>query len=778
MKTKNIVWFDEIGKGDINLVGGKGANLGEMTSFGIPVPYGFVVTAQAYQDFIESQGLARKIKDYLKNLDHKNPKSLENTARLIQKTILLAKMQGDLAKEIMHAYLDLHQKGIKSKSIITKVSSAMDQPFVAVRSSATAEDLPGASFAGQQETYLNVRGEVNVVKKVQEAWASLFTPRAIFYRAEQKFDHLKVSLAAVVQMMVNSETSGVMFTLDPVNNDKKTIIIESIYGLGELIVQGAVTPDTYLVDKKTLSIKSKNINLQKIYLTKHNNQNKEIKLSKDKGSKQKISDQTIVKIAKLGQKLEKHYYYPQDVEWAIEKDQIYIVQTRPITTIKDKNTSDKNEKDASVKDLSSMKLLLKGDPASPGIKSGPVIILKSAKEIEKVKIGDVLVTEQTNPDFVPAMKRAVAIVTERGGRTSHAAIVSRELGIPAIVGASGATKTLKTGMVVTVNGIKGEVYQGAYVPSPSTTIQSVYGSINTSHLKTATKVYVNLATPNRVEEVSKMNADGIGLLRAEFMIADIGTHPRKLIKEHKEKIFIDKLSADLYKFCAAFNPRPVVYRATDFKTNEYRNLIGGKEFEPEEPNPMMGYRGAYRYMSDPKVFELELETIKRIRNKFGLKNLWLMLPFVRNVHELVEVKKIIAASGLSRSSSFKLWMMVEIPSNVILIDKFCEAGIDGVSIGSNDLTMLILGTDRDNTDVASEFDERNEAVTWAIERVIKTCHKYKVTTSICGQAPSDYPDLVENLVRWGITSMSVNADALDQVRQTVYQAEKKLVKNK
>lgn len=778
MKVKNIVWFNEIGKEDINIVGGKGANLGEMTASGIPVPYGFVVTARAYQDFIGNQGIERKIRDYLKNLDHKNPKNLESTARLIQKIILQAKMPDYLAKEIMHAYLDLYQKASKTKNVISKLNTAMKQPFVAIRSSATAEDLPGASFAGQQDTYLNVCGEVNVVKKVQQAWASLFTPRAIFYRAEQKFDHLKVSLAAVVQLMVNSDTSGVMFTLDPVNNDKNTMIIESIYGLGELIVQGTVTPDTYLVDKKTLGIKSKNINLQKICLTKRDDQNKEIKLTRDKGSKQKISDQIIVKLAKLGQALEKHYYYPQDVEWAIENGQVYIVQTRPITTIKDKTTTDKNEREASGKDLSSMKLLLKGDPASPGIKSGPVIILKSAKEIGKVKTGDVLVTEQTNPDFVPAMKRAVAIVTERGGRTSHAAIVSRELGIPAVVGTANATKTLKNGMVVTVNGIKGEIYQGAYTPSAADTLKSVYGTNKSAHLKTATKVYVNLATPNRIAEVSKMNADGIGLLRAEFMIADIGTHPRKLIKEHKEKIFIDKLSADLYKFCAAFNPRPVVYRATDFKTNEYRNLIGGREFEPEEPNPMMGYRGAYRYMSDPKVFELELETIKRIRNKFGLKNLWLMLPFVRNIHELVEVKKIISASGLSRSPSFKLWMMVEIPSNVILIDKFCETGIDGVSIGSNDLTMLILGTDRDNTDVASEFDERNEAVTWAIERVIKTCHKYKVTTSICGQAPSDYPDLVENLVRWGITSMSVNADALDQVRQTVYEAEKKLVKNK
>jgi pyruvate,water dikinase len=426
-----------------------------------------------------------------------------------------------------------------------------------------------------------------------------------------------------------------------------------------------------------------------------------------------------------------------------------------------------------------MQLILKGDPASPGIASGSVKVVYSAAEIDRVYEGDVLVTVQTNPDFVPAMKRAVAIVTERGGRTSHAAIVSRELGIPAVVGTASATTKLKTGQMITVNGGKGEVYQGALTETQKMQIRMAVKTASThTHLKTATKIYVNMASPTRVQEVGKMNFDGIGLLRAEFMIADIGVHPKKLIKDHKEKLFISKLGADLLKFCQAFNPRPVVYRATDFKTNEYRNLIGGREFEPEESNPMLGFRGAYRYMSDPKVFELELETIKMIRNKYGFKNLWLMLPFVRTVKELVEVKKIIGVSGLLRSPSFKLWMMVEIPSNVILIDQFCQAGIDGVSIGSNDLTMLILGTDRDNTEVAPEFDERNEAVTWAIEKIVITCHKYNVTSSICGQAPSDYPELVEKLVAWGITSMSVNPDALDHVKETVYQAERKLVKKK
>ena len=772
--NKYIAWFDEIDKNDIGIVGGKGANLGEMVKAGIPVPYGFVVTAQAYFKFLEETKLGGKIKDVLKTNDHKNSKMLQQSAEKIQKMIIKAQMPKDIGTLIMRSYMDLAFQSAKKSKVGSGLSSLLKEPYVAVRSSATAEDLPTASFAGQQATFLNIKGEANVVKKVQEAWASLFTARAIFYREEQKFDHFKVGIAVPVQIMVASEASGVMFTIDPLTNDKSTITIESIYGLGEYIVGGVVTPDHYEVNKKTLGINCKKVAYQEKMLTKKNGENKEIRLNKKLGNVQKIKDEEIVKVAKVGKLLEKHYFFPQDVEWAMEGGNVYIVQTRPITTIKEQT----KEKGQIVEIKIDLPLLLKGDPASPGIASGPAKVIASANDIDKVLAGDVLVTSQTNPDFVPAMKRAVAIVTEKGGRTSHAAIVSRELGIPAVVGTDKATKVLKSGLGVTVNGSKGEIYKGLLSREMKDKIVAAASPVLNSNVKTATKVYVNLATPTRVDEVAKLNVDGVGLLRAEFMIADIGTHPKKLIKEHKEKVFINKLSADLVKFCKAFNPRPVVYRATDFKTNEYRNLIGGKEFEPEEPNPMLGYRGAYRYMSDPQVFNLELETIKLIRNKYGYKNLWLMLPFVRTVHELIEVKKIIAASGLLRSSSFKLWMMVEIPSNVIILDQFCEAGIDGVSIGSNDLTMLILGTDRDNTSVASEFDERNPAVQWAIEHVIKTCHKYNVTTSICGQAPSDYPEIVNNLVKWGTTSMSVNVDAVDRVRGMIHDAEKKVIRRK
>ena len=776
MKNQYIAWFDEIDKNDIARVGGKGANLGEMCKADIPVPYGFVVTSNAYFDFIKESKIDSLIRDRLKIYQYKDPRSLQETAKYIQKLIIGKPIPEKIAREVTHAYLNLVINTKKSKSVVQKISSIMKEPYVAVRSSATAEDLPEASFAGQQSSYLNVHGEASLVFKVREAWASLFTPRAIFYREEQKYDHMKVGLAVVVQLMITSDTSGVMFTIDPVTNDKNRITVESIFGLGELIVQGSVNPDRHEINKKSFGIENKKISYQAKKMTKIGGKNRIVNLNKSLGSRQKISDKQVIEVAKLGLKLEKHYYFPQDIEWAIEKNNIYIVQTRPITTIKKTDGAKESKEFAKKVETSDLKLILKGDPASPGIGSGPAKIISTSAEIHKVAKGDILVTRYTNPDFVPAMKKAVAIVTERGGRTSHAAIVSRELGIPAVVGVNNATKTMHVDSIYSVNGSKGEIYKGALSSGKIRELESEYFKKKASRdLKTATKIYVNLATPDRAREVGKMNADGIGLLRAEFMIADIGTHPKKLIKEHKSHIFVNKLSEDLIKFCQAFNPRPVVYRATDFKTNEYRNLIGGKDYEPEEPNPMLGYRGAYRYMSDPKVFELELETIKRVRNKFGFKNLWLMLPFVRTVRELVEVKKIIAGSSLTRSSSFKLWMMVEIPSNVILLDKFCEAGIDGVSIGSNDLTMLILGTDRDNTEVAPEFDERNEAVIWAIERVIKICHKYKVTSSICGQAPSDYPELVEKLVKWGITSMSVNPDAIDHVRETVFQAEKKLV---
>lgn len=750
-KSDLVVWFSDVDKDDVALVGGKGANLGEMTKAGFPVPNGFIVTASAYFEFLRKNNLQIKIKHLLSTVNFDKPESIQQVSYHIKREILKGEMENELIQKIFKAY--------------QRLGGVLKDELVSVRSSATAEDLPTASFAGQQETFLNVKGEANLIQKIKEVWASLFEARAIFYRHEKKFDHLKVAIAIPVQKMVESEKSGVMFTLDPVTDDKTKIIIEAIYGLGELIVQGKVTPDHYEVSKTDFSILSKKVSIQNVLYKKVGTKNKEVKIPKKTGEKQKVTDAQIIELAKIGKKIEDHYYFPQDIEWAIEKNKIYIVQTRPVTTIK--NQSEKNY----TLDAKRYTLLLKGDPASPGIATGPVRIIASAKEIDKVLTGEVLVAPQTNPDFVSAMKKAVAIVTDKGGRTSHAAIVSRELGIPAVVGTEKATKILKTGSVVTVDGAKGEVYKGS--PLQSSTFSHQPSLIE--HIKTATKVYVNLGEPELAEKIARQNVDGVGLLRAEFMIAEIGFHPKKLIRDGKKEIFVNKLSEGLETFCKAFNPRPVVYRASDFKTNEYRELIGGRDFEPIEPNPMLGYRGAFRYIHDPQVFELELTTIKIVRNKKGLKNLWLMIPFVRTVRDLLEIKKIISASGLYRSANFKLWMMAEIPSNVILLDDFIKVGIDGVSIGSNDLTMLLLGADRDNSEIAGEFDEQNEAVLWAFEKIIKTANTHKITSSICGQAPSIYPGLVEKLVKWGVTSVSVSPDAIENTRKIISECEKKLI---
>lgn len=745
MKNKFVVWFHEVDKEDIDLVGGKGANLGEMTNAGFPVPPGFIVTSSAYKHFLDESRLRNKIADTLHNLDVSNTKTLDRISKSIQQLITRAHFPKELGLEIIRAYFRL-EKGL------------LKHPLVAVRSSATAEDLPTASFAGQQATFLNVQGEANLIEKVKEAWASLFTARAIFYRTTHKFDHFNVSIAVPVQRMIQSETSGVMFTIDPVTNDKTKLVIEAIAGLGELIVQGSVTPDHYVVDKKTEKILEKEVNTQEKTMDLRG-------VKKTRLNKQKLTDIQIISLTKLGKKLEQHYYFPQDAEWAIEKGKIYIVQTRPVTTL--------GHEKSEVRYQTNRKPILTGDSASPGIASGPVKIIRSASEIHRISSGDILVAEMTNPDFVPAMRKAVAIVTERGGRTSHAAIVSRELGIPAVVGAAGALKTLKEHMVVTVNGSSGEVYSGALAPNLKSQISNL--KIETEKIKTATKVYVNLAEPDRASSVAKMNVDGVGLLRAEFMIAGIGVHPKKLIADRKQNVFVNTLSTQIGHFCQLFSPRPVVYRTTDFRTNEYRNLTGGKAFEPEEPNPMLGFRGASRYIANPEVFELELAAIKKVRNILGFKNVWLMIPFVRTPKELLEVKRIVASSGLMRSPSFKLWLMVEIPTNVIRLEDFIAVGIDGVSIGSNDLTMLMLGTDRDNSEVSHDFSELDPSVLWALERTIKTCQKYKITSSICGQAPSDYPELVEKLVSWGITSISVNSDAISRVRETVSITEKRLL---
>lgn len=744
----HVVWLHDIDKEDEHLVGGKSANLGEMLAAKFPVPPGFVVTSYAYRQFIKENKLELKINHLVNTIHFDNPDSLRQVCTHVKKLIASCPVPEAIVRDVFDYY--------------KRLGGVFKNPLVAIRSSATGEDSKDASFAGQQETFLNVFGEASLIEYIRLAWASLFEPRAVYYRHTRKMDQTKAAIALVVQKMVESDVSGVMFTVDPLTGNKNRVIIEAVYGLGEYIVQGRVSPDHYEVDKSTIQIIDKKISNQDVMLKKVRGANKELKVTGRGKNLQKLADVDIAALANIGKKIENHYYFPQDIEWAKEGNRMYIVQTRPITTLQ-------NEQKKTSGIESGARPILTGDPASPGIKSGYVKVLKSPREIGKVNNGDVLVAPYTNPDYVPAMKKASAIVTEKGGRTSHAAIVSREFGIPAVVGAARAMQILRDNMLVTVNGSKGEVYKGNVV----TTSKSVEKH---TEYKTKTHLMVNIAEPELAQSVSAMDIDGIGLLRAEFMIAGIGTHPKKMIEEKRSGEFVTALAQGIETICKHMFPRPVYYRATDFKTNEYRNLKGGKMFEPVESNPMLGYRGVYRYINDPKVFNLELEAIKLVREKRGLTNLQLMLPFVRTVRELLHVKKLISAQGLRRSPSFKLIMMAEIPANVFLIDEFLSAGIDGVSIGSNDLTMLILGIDRDNEEVAVEFDERNEAVLQAMEKLIKSCRKHKVTSSICGQAPSNFPDLVEKLTEWGIDSISVAPDAVEKTREIIYRAEQKLKK--
>lgn len=756
----DILWFKEIDKNDGVQVGGKGANLGEMVRAGFPVPGGFVITAQAYYRFLEANGLREKINETLAALDPNDSQQLDKLAVKTQKLILSAKMPKDLQESIRKSYAKL------GKNV-----------FVAIRSSATAEDLPGASFAGQQATFLNIQGADAVIKHVQKAWASLFEARAVFYRATRGFDHNKIGIAVPVQRMVQSSVSGVMFSINPVNNDDQTVVIEATWGLGENIVQGIITPDHYEVEKGTWDVLRVDTIEQKLEMTRKFGKTKNRPTPTSRRKKTKLTQKQMVALAKLATRLQQHYHYPQDSEWALEDDVLYLVQTRPITTIENIDAHAGSQVQVE-KHLSELPIILTGEPASPGIVSGKIRHIKTPHEIHELKTGEIMLTSMTTPDFVPAMKRAAGLITDRGGQTSHAAIVSRELGLPCIVGTSTATKTLKQGQIVTLNGRTGEIHQGQLSRELLTNAQAEANHHQqvqqAQHIRTATKIYVNLAEPELAKSVAARNADGVGLLRAEFMIAQFGQHPKKLIAEGKGKLFSRQLAKGLSEFCEAFGDRPVVYRATDFKTNEYRHLAGGQAYEPEEENPLIGYRGCFRYITDPKVFELELEAIKEVRKKHS--NLWVMIPFVRSVQEFQQVKKLMYQAGLRRSSSFKIWMMAELPENVIMIDDYIDAGVDGFSIGTNDLTMLILGTDRDNENVASEYDERHPAVQWALERLVRKCRARGVSISVCGQGPSTYHELAEKLVEWGVTSLSVTPDVLELTREVVAEAEAKLVR--
>jgi len=753
--TRSVVWFSEVGRDDLGLVGGKGANLGELTRASIPVPPGFVVTADTYFRFIQINALEPLIKKDLFGLDVHDSRQLNERAALIRQRIIEAPMPRHMAEEIMDAYRELGEGA------------------VAVRSSATAEDLPEASFAGQQSTFLNVVGPENVVKAVQACWASLFEGRAIFYREEAGYDHTKVGLAVPVQRMVQSQKSGVMFTVEPVTSDATKITIEAVYGLGEGIVSGEISPDLYLVDKESLQILDKTVVAQPRMIAKtqgsdggHEGANSWMDVQENLREAQKLTNAEIVELARIGRSVEEHYGHHQDIEWAYEDGKFYLTQARPVTTMK------AGHDDQDVGEAEVAAVLLSGQPASPGVGVGIIRVVHDPRDIDMVRPGDVLVSEMTTPDFVPAMKRASAIITERGGRTCHAAIVSRELGIPCVVGAHNATTALEVDREVTVDGSDGKVYAGRAEARLAWYERQKVKYAAASGLKTTTRLYVNLAEPELAERVAQRSVDGVGLLRAEFIVAQIGTHPRKFIEEGNGAEYTRQLAEGIREFCRSFTPRPVVYRLSDFKTNEYANLRGGAQYEATEENPMIGYRGASRYIREPDIFKLEVEAIKAVRREF--KNLYVMVPFVRTASELKGVKQLLAEQGLVRGDDFKLWMMVEVPSNVIILDRFIDVGIDGISIGSNDLTQLVLGIDRDSEALAETFDERNEAVMAAIQTAVTVAKRRGITASICGQAPSVYPEVTEKLVEWGITSVSVSPDMIDRTREIIANAEVKL----
>ncbi len=764
---KNIYWFSEISKNDVPIAGGKGANLGEMFQVGLPVPNGFIIGSNSYFDFIKTTGIDNILKNTLAGLNAEDEQALNKASDYIKSVIIGTALSNDLRVDIVKAYNKLCG--------VDLIPSSSQEILVAVRSSATAEDLPEASFAGQQATFVNIKGADPLVEAVRKCWASLFEARAIYYRKLNNFDDLKVGIAVVVQKMVESEKSGVMFSVNPVTGEN-VIMIEAGFGLGEAVVSGAINPDRYIVDKNSLKISKVNVSRQEVMLVKGKTKDEWIEVPEELQEKQKLSNPEITELAGWGKKIEDHYQFPQDMEWAVEGGKIFIVQSRAVTTLKKTEAFEKENKIEQESSAVEQKenVLIQGFGASPGVGVGVVRVILDVKDLYKLKNNEVLVTKMTTPDFVPAMKRASAIVTDEGGITCHAAIVSRELGVPCIVGTEKATSVLKDGELVTVDARSGVVLEGKIeIEEP----QKVEVQTGGGRLVTGTKIYVNLAEPESADKVAAQNVDGVGLLRAEFMIAGFGKHPKKLLKEGKGEEFVDMLAKGLRKFCAAFNPRPIVYRATDFKTNEYRNLEGGAEFEPQEDNPMIGFRGCFRYVKDPEVFNLELEAVKRVRNQ-GFKNLWLMIPVVRTVHEFKIVKSLVEKSGLFQSHDFKLGIMCEVPSTVILAEEFCKAGADFFSIGSNDLTQLTLGVDRDNPIVADDFDERDESILRSIEHVIKTCHLYGVKVGICGQAPSEYREFAEKLVEFGIDSISVNPDVIDSTRQVVASAEFKVLLDK
>jgi pyruvate,water dikinase len=748
-----VLGFDRLRREDVGRAGGKGANLGELTAAGLPVPPGFVISADAYAAFCDGSGLRSRIAERLADIDVEDTDELDRAAAEIRATIEREPIPEWLEDAICEAYLGL--------------AGDEPHPTVAVRSSATAEDTASASFAGMNETVLGVCGTIFLLDAVRRCWSSLFGARTIYYRAQKGFAQAEMDIAVVVQRQIEATRAGVMFTIDPASGASDRLVIEGAFGLGESVVSGTVSPDRYVVGKAGLGIVGREVRHKEIEVVAAANAGT-ITRELDPGQAEQavLSDEEVRRIAELGLRIEAHYGAPQDTEWAIDAaGEVWMLQARPVTSIGEESRA------AAVAAVG--KELVRGLGAAPGMASGTVRVIASREDASGLLDGEVLVTHMTAPDWVPLMRKAAAIVTDSGGMTCHAAIVSRELGIPCLVGTADATKALRDGQMVTVDAGRGTVTAGASQPPPAEApaIAPVEGEDRPA---TATKLLVNLSEPSQLERVRDLDVDGVGLLRAELMVVEAldGAHPRTLLERGESERFVERIADALTRFAAAFEPRPITYRTIDFRSNEFRGLRGGERFEPQEANPMIGYRGALRYTHEPDVLDMELGAIERVWAA-GHANVHLMLPFVRTPSEVAFCREQIERIGLLGRPGFELWVMAEVPSVLFHLPRYAEQGIAGISIGSNDLTQLVLGADRDSELVAEVFDERDPAVTEYIERLLVRARELGLKTSICGQAPSVYPEYAELLVRCGIDAISVNIDAVERARRLIAAAEAK-----
>jgi len=806
--------FSQLSREDVAYAGGKGANLGELTAAGLPVPGGFVIGAPAYAAFCEQTGLRERLAELLDEVDVEDTTALQAASDAAREAVLAAAMPEELRHAILAAYAELvhdadAEDGAAGEDGADGAAHAGGADAgrsvaVAVRSSATAEDTASASFAGMNETFLNVRSAQETIDAVKRCWGSLFGARTIYYRRQRGFSQADMDIAVVVQLQIPSTRSGVMFTVDPATGEREHLVIEGSFGLGEAVVSGSVSPDRYVVRKDDLAILLRSVRPKELAIEPAPGGGTVTReLDAQESMRPVLADAEVVELAQLGLRIERHYGAPQDTEWAFSPDgAAWMLQSRPITTIArvgagaGAGTGTQAGAQAGAGGRAEApEVLVRGLGAAPGSASGPVRLLADPTDTRGFRDGDVLVTHMTTPDWVPLMRRAAAIVTDSGGMTCHAAIVSRELGIPCVVGTGDATKRLRDGEVVTVDATEGVVLEGevrellagagvqgragmsAGAAATSGGGAATAGAVIAAAPPiTATKLLVNLSEPSQVDRVKDLPVDGVGLLRAEMMVLEAldGEHPRTLIAEHRTDEFVARMAAGLTKFAAGFDPRPVTYRTIDFRTNEFRGLSGGDRYEPQEANPMIGYRGALRYTREPDVFALELQALRQVWDA-GHRNLHVMLPFVRTARELARCRELIAESGLSSRPGFELWVMAEVPSVLFNLRAYAELGIAGISIGSNDLTQLLLGADRDNEVLAETFDERDPAVIAYLCELIPRARALGLRTSICGQAPSVHPEYAELLVRAGIDAISINVDVIDRTRALIASAEQRVL---